>query len=287
METRKRRSKNQELWLRLKKNKVAVASLVVILILVVMALTADIFFDYQQEAIKQHIGNRLQSPSREHLFGTDEFGRDVLARIVFGSRISLSIGVVCVVVSMGVGIIFGAVAGYYGGIIDNIIMRITDIFMAIPGTLLVIAIVSVMGTTITNLMLAIAVAYFPGYARIVRASVLTVKENEYVEAAVALGGRPRNIIFEHLVLNSMAPIIVQGTLGISSIIVAAAALSYMGLGAQAPIPEWGAMLSASKQYMRTEAYLMFFPGLFIFITSLSFSLLGDGLRDALDPKLKN
>lgn len=287
MTQEKKRSQAQEVWARLKTNKIAVLSMFIILLLVLIALTANLFLDYDVDAIKQNISNARQSPSAEHWFGTDEYGRDVFARVIFGTRISLAIGVVCVIVSMLVGIVLGAVSGYYGGLIDNIIMRIVDVFMAIPSTLLVIAIVAVLGSTVTNLIIAISIAYFPGYARIVRASVLTVKGNEYVEAAVALGGRARHIIFKHLVMNSLAPIIVQGTLGISSIIVAAAALSYMGLGAQAPMPEWGAMLSASREFMQTEPYLMFFPGLFIFITSLAFSLLGDGLRDALDPKLKN
>lgn len=286
MELNKKRSQFQEVWGRLKKNKVAVVSLFVILLLGIIALTADLFLDYET-AITQDFSNLMQGPSAEHWFGTDEYGRDIFARVMFGTRISLSIGIICVIISMFAGIVLGAFSGYYGGIIDNVIMRLVDVFMAIPSTLLVIAIVAVLGSTIPNLIIAIAIAYFPGYARIVRASVLTVKGNEYVEAAVALGGLPKHIIFKHLVMNSMAPIIVQGTLGISSIIVAAAALSYMGLGAQAPTPEWGAMLSSSREFMQTSPHLMFFPGLFIFLTSLAFSLLGDGLRDALDPKLKN
>ena len=287
MEPIKTRSKLQEIWLRLKRNKVAVVSLIIILLLIVVAFAADIFVNYEQNVIKQDIMNRLQPPSAEHWFGTDEFGRDIFSRVIYGSRISLSIGIVATLVSMGIAIIIGSVAGYFGGIIDNIIMRITDIFLAMPGTLLVIALVAALGTNIINLVIAISIAYVPGYVRIVRASVLTIKGNEFIEAAKALGANSNQIIFKHLVTNSLAPIIVQATLGISGIIIAASSLSYMGLGAQPPIPEWGNMLSSGKQFMRTEPHIMFFPGLFIFITSLAFNLLGDGLRDALDPKLKN
>lgn len=281
-----KRTPLQEIWMRLKRNKVAVVSMIIIIILLLMAIFAGLLLDYEEDAIKQNIANRLKPPSAEHWFGTDQYGRDLFSRVVFGSRISLSIGVVATFFAMGTGIVFGAVAGYFGGWVDNIIMRITDIFLAIPAILLAIAIVAVLGTNVVNLIMAIAVAYAPGYVRVVKAAVIRVKGNEYIEAARALGANPAQVIFKHLVLNSIDPIIVQATLGISSIIIAAAALSYVGLGAQPPVPEWGSMLSGGKEFMRTDPYIMIFPGLFIFLSSLSFNLFGDGLRDALDPKLK-
>lgn len=286
METKKR-SQIKEIWIRLRKNKMAVMAMIVILLLICCAIFADFISDYKISAIGQDIMNRLQSPSTEHWFGTDEYGRDIFARVIFGTRISLSIGVISTLISISFGVVIGSIAGFYGGRVDNIIMRINDILMATPGILLCIAIVAALGTSFVNLIIAIAIAYVPGYVRVVKSAVLQVKGNEYVEAAKALGARSTHIIFKHLVLNSMAPIIVQTTLGISSIIITAAALSYLGLGTQPPVPEWGSMLSAGKDFMRSDPYMMFFPGLFIFITSLSFNIFGDGLRDAMDPKLKN
>ncbi|MDL2218197.1 ABC transporter permease [Christensenellaceae bacterium OttesenSCG-928-M15] len=287
MENTKSRGKFQEMWLRLKKDKLAVISLCVILVLVLCAVFAGLIFNYDRDAIMQDVPNRLKGPSSEHWFGTDELGRDIFARVIFGARTSLSIGVVSVFFSIGIAIIIGAVSGYFGGVVDNVIMRITDVFLAMPGTLLVISLVAAFGTSIVNLILATVIAYMPGYVRIVRATVMTVKTNAYIEAAKALGGNSAQIIVKHCILNSMAPIIVQATLGISTIIIATAALSYMGLGAQPPIPEWGAMLASGQASFRTSPHVMLFPAFFIFITSLCFNLLGDGLRDALDPKLKD
>lgn len=284
---KKKKGKFTEVWMRLKQDKLAVISLCVIALLVFCALFADMFLDYNEDALKQDVMNCRQAPSAEHWFGTDEVGRDVFARIIYGTRTSLAISVSSILIAIGIAMVIGAVSGYYGGLIDSIIMRITDVFLSIPATLMVITLVAALGTSMINLILAIIITYVPGYVRIVRAAVMTVKENTFIEASKAMGGNSAQIIMKHCILNCIAPIIVQATLGISAIIIATAALSYMGLGIQPPIPEWGAMLASGQSFMRTAPHIMLFPALFIFITSLCFNLLGDGLRDALDPKLKN
>lgn len=282
-----KRSRLQEMWFRLKKNRPAMASLFVIMLLVILSLSVDLLFDYKEDVIKTAPMDRLQGPSAEHWFGTDESGRDIFARVLYGTRVSLGIGFSATIFSMGLAIVLGSVSGFYGGKVDNIIMRITDVFLAIPSILLVIALVAAFGTNLVNLIFAMSISYVPGFVRVVRAQVLTIKGTDYIEAARALGASPSQIIFRHIVQNSLAPIIVQATLGISSIIIAASSLSYIGLGVQAPMPEWGNMLSLGKSVIGSSPHVMLFPGLFIFITSLAFNLLGDGLRDALDPKLKS
>lgn len=282
----KKRSQWVEVWRRLKRNKMAVLGLIILIILVLLAVFADVIANYDNVVIKQNLTHRLQGPSAAHWLGTDEFGRDIFARLVHGTRVSLQVGIVAVGISIVIGGILGAVAGYYGGKLDNTIMRIMDIFLAVPSILLAIAIVSALGPSIINLMLAISISSVPSYARIVRASVLSIRDQEFIEAAKAIGASNTRIIFRHIIPNSLAPVIVQATLGVASAILSTAGLSFIGLGIQPPAPEWGSMLSGGRQYLRYAWWVTTFPGVAIMITILSLNLLGDGLRDALDPRLK-
>ncbi|MCF0151554.1 MAG: ABC transporter permease [Firmicutes bacterium] len=275
-----------EAWKRLTKNWSAMAGLAILVIIILAAIFADVLYDYDNVVIKQNISARLQAPSAEHWFGTDEVGRDVFARIVHGARISLAIGLSANVVSLTIGGILGACAGFYGGKLDMIIMRIMDVFLAIPGTLLAICIMAALGSSVTNVVIAMAVSGCPGYARIVRSAVMPVRDMEYVEAARAIGCTNKRIIFAHVIPNSLAPIIVQATMHVASVILTIAGLSFLGLGISPPTPEWGSMLSAGRAYIRGNSYLTMFPGLAIMITILALNLLGDGLRDALDPRLR-
>lgn len=285
-QTNKKRSQWREVWRMLKKNKMPLVGLGILVILVLLALFADVIADYDTVVIKQNLANRLKGPSAEHWLGTDEFGRDIFARLVHGARVSLKVGIIAVGISIILGGILGALAGFYGGRIDNIIMRIMDVFLAVPSILLAIAIVSALGPSIINLMVAISISSVPRYARIVRASVLSIRDQEFVEAARAIGANNARIIFRHIIPNSLAPVIVQGTLGVASAILSTAGLSFIGLGIQPPAPEWGSMLSGGRQYLRYAWWVTTFPGVAIMITILSLNLLGDGLRDALDPRLK-
>ncbi|MDO5789131.1 nickel transporter permease [Fusobacterium sp.] len=282
----KKRSQWLEVWRRLKRNKMAVVGLVILIILVLLAVFANVIANYDNVVIKQNLSQRLQAPSAAHWLGTDEFGRDIFARLVHGTRVSLQVGIIAVGISIIIGGILGAIAGYYGGKLDNIIMRIMDIFLAVPSILLAIAIVSALGPSILNLMLAISISSVPSYARIVRASVLSIRDQEFIEAAKAIGASNTRIIFRHIIPNSLAPVIVQATLGVAGAILSTAGLSFIGLGIQPPAPEWGSMLSGGRQYLRYAWWVTTFPGVAIMITILSLNLLGDGLRDALDPRLK-
>ena len=282
----KKRSQFEEVWRRLKKNKMAMIGLAIVVFLVLLAVFADFLFDYEEVVIKQNTAIRLQGPSAEHWFGTDEFGRDILARLVHGGRISLVVGVIAVAIALTIGGTLGAISGFFGGTIDMVISRLMDILLAVPSLLLSITIVSALGPSILNLMIAIAVSSVPGYARIVRSSVMTVRDNEFVEAAKAIGANNAQIIASHILPNCLAPIIVQVSLKVASAILSTSGLSFLGLGVKAPTPEWGSMLSGGRAYLRNAPHLTLFPGLCIMLTILSLNLLGDGLRDALDPKLK-
>lgn len=284
--TNKKRSQWIEVWRRLKKNKMAVLGLVILVILILAAIFADQIANYDTVVIKQNLADRLQPPSAKHWLGTDEFGRDIFARIVHGARVSLIVGIVAVSISIIGGGILGAIAGFYGGKLDNVIMRLMDIFLAVPSILLAIAIVSALGPSLLNLMIAVSISSIPRYARIVRASVLSIRDQEFIEAAKAIGASNTRIIFRHIIPNSLAPVIVQGTLGVAGAILSTAGLSFIGLGIQPPAPEWGSMLSGGRQYLRYAWWVTTFPGVAIMITILSLNLLGDGLRDALDPRLK-
>lgn len=281
-----KRSQIYEIWRRLKKNKAAMAGLIILIIIIMAAFFAGILFDYENVVIKPDYANVLQWPGKNHWLGTDEMGRDVLARIVHGARLSLKIALVSTLLSLTSGGILGAVSGYYGGKVDNVIMRIMDIFLAIPNMLLAITIVAALGTNMFNLMLAIAVSDMPRFARIIRAAVLGIKDQEFVEASRALGAKNSTIIMREILPNCLSPIIVQTSMVMAAAIILAASLSFIGLGVQPPDAEWGAMLSSGRTYIRDSSYLTLFPGFAIVITVLALNLLGDGLRDALDPRLK-
>ena len=285
-EKTKKRSMAVEIWQRLTRNKMAMLGLAILVILALGAIFADVIADYDTKVIAQNISERLQGPSAAHWFGTDEFGRDIFARILHGSRVSQVVGLISVSVSLILGGSLGAFAGYYGGRVDMIIMRIMDIFLAVPSILLAITIVAALGTNLVNVMLAIGISGIPSFARIVRAAVLSVKDQEFVESARAIGTSNATIIFREILPNCMAPIIVQATLSVASAILSTASLSFIGLGVQPPAPEWGAMLSSGRNFLRDAMHLTLFPGLAIVVTILALNLLGDGLRDALDPRLK-
>ena len=284
---KKSNSQFMSVWKRLKKNKLAIVGLIILAVICLAAIFADFIFDYESMAIKQNASMRLKPPSSEHLLGTDEVGRDILARIVYGTRISIPVAFATILIATVVGGLFGAIAGYGSKKVDNVIMRVMDIFLAIPSILLSVAIVSALGPSIKNLLIAISISNIPPFARIVRASVLTIKNEEYIEAAKAIGANDIRVIFKHIIPNSMAPIIVQATLCIAGSILSIASLSFIGLGIQAPTPEWGSMLSGGRQYIWNAWWVCVFPGIAIMMTILSLNLLGDGLRDALDPRLKN
>ena len=271
---------------RLFKNKAAVAGLFFLIFLILMAIFADALFDYNTQCINQNIPERLQWPSAQHWFGTDEYGRDLLIRIVFGSRISLSIGFIAVLFGLIVGGVLGAVAGFFGGKIDNIIMRLCDVFLAVPMMLMAIVIVAALGASIVNLVIALSISSVPTFARIVRSAVLTVRDMDYVEAARAIGVKTPRILARYILPNCMGPIIVQTTLRVAATISNTAALSFLGLGVKALQPEWGALLSSGREFIRDSGYLACIPGICIMLTILALNLLGDGLRDALDPRLK-
>ena len=270
---------------RLAKNKAAIIGLVIIILLSVSALFAGKIAPYGYD--DQHLKMRFLPPSLEHLFGTDEYGRDIFSRIIYGSRTSLMVGIVSVSISCVLGTLLGAVAGFYGRWIDNGIMRIIDIMLAIPNILLAISIAATLGPGITNVMIAVGISSIPGYARLVRASVLSIKDQEFIEAARAIGTGDIRIIVQQILPNCLAPIIVQATMSIAIAILSAAALSFIGLGVSPPTPEWGSMLSGGRAYIRDYWWVVAFPGLAIMITVFAFNLFGDGLRDALDPRLKN
>ncbi len=285
-EKTKKRSMAAEIWQRLLRNKMAMLGLAILAILALLAIFADVIADYDTMVVAQNIPERLQGPSAAHWFGTDEFGRDIFARIIHGGRVSLVVGLISVSVSLLAGGSLGAFAGFYGGRVDNVIMRVMDIFLAVPSILLAITIVAALGTNLVNVMLAIGVSGIPTFARIVRAAVMGVKDQEFVESARAIGETNTAIIFREILPNCMAPIIVQSTLSVASAILSTASLSFIGLGVQPPDPEWGAMLSSGRNFLRDAMHITLFPGVAIVVTILALNLLGDGLRDALDPRLK-
>jgi len=257
--------------------------LAVVGFIALVAIGAPIVNPYDPST-DSNLAESRQPPSAQHFFGTDRLGRDMLRRIAHGARISLTVGLAVVAGASAMGVTLGMLSGYLGGKADTVIMRVMDVLLAFPGILLAIAIVAVRGPGLLNTMLAVAVVGIPGYARVMRSMVLSLREREYVVAARMVGTRDRRIMFRHIFPNSMSPLIVQATLGIGGAILFAAALGFLGLGAQPPLPEWGAMISDGIPFLRTDPHMVFFPGFAIMITVLGFNLLGDGLRDALDPQ---
>lgn len=273
-----------EAWKRLRRNRMAMIGMAIVILLVLCAIFAPLIAPYDFEY--QDYEAFLQFPTAKHIMGTDNFGRDIFSRVVYGTRISIPIGLICVSISSIVGGTFGALAAFYGGKIENLIMRFMDIYQSIPSMLLAIAIAAALGTGMRNLILAIALGTIPLYARIVRSAILTVKRKDYVLSARAIGSGTGRLIIKHMLPNCVGPIIVQMTFSVAAGILTAASLSYIGLGIAPPTPEWGSMLNAGKQYLQTYPHMLIFPGLMIMITVLALNLFGDGLRDALDPRLK-
>ncbi len=282
----KKKSQFLEFCRRFSKNKAALIGFTLFIIILFFALFADFFVDYELDAIT-HGASRLAAPSAEHIFGTDNYGRDIFARVLYGTRNSLQMALTATISALLISIVIGAVAAFYGGIIDNIIMRILDMFMGIPVILLAIAVSASLGPGKDNLILAIIISQVPQFTRVTRSAILNVVGQEYIEAARAYGSSDLSIIAEQVLPNCMGLVIIQATMAVSQIILSIAALSYLGLGIQPPAPELGNMLSEGREYMRYSQYIMIFPGLMIALTALSLNLIGDGLRDALDPRLKN
>lgn len=269
---------------RFARNKLAIAGCVVFALLILIAILAPVLAPEGYD--HQNYSEMNQLPSLRHLCGTDQYGRDILARIIWGTRVSLPIGLICCVTGLIGGGFFGAIAAFFGGKVDMVIMRIMDVFSAVPSTLMAIAIAASLGTGMFNLILAMTISRIPIMARTVRAAVFTVRGNDYVESAVAMGASTFRQIMTHMLPNAMGPIIVQATFSVASSILAVASLSYIGLGISAPTPEWGSMLASGREVFRQYPHIILFPGIAIIITVLSLNLLGDGLRDALDPRLK-
>jgi len=275
----------REAWKEFKRNKIALVGLIIVLFFILLAIFAS--FLTKEGINEQVMSDRLQPPSSEYWLGTDDFGRDILSRIIHGARISLWVGFSSVIGSIIAGSLLGIVAGYYGRWVDTIISRFFDIMLAFPSILLAISIVAVLGPSLRNALIAIAIINVPNFGRLIRSKVLSIKEDEYIMAAKGIGMKDSRILFSHILPNSIAPVIVQGTLAIATAILEAAALGFLGLGAQAPTPEWGKMLADSKDFIQSAPWTMIFPGLAIMLTVLGFNLMGDGLRDAMDPKMKN
>ena len=281
----KKQSQAKEVIGRFMKNKMAVVSLIIVVLLIIMAIFADYIAPYGWD--DQDLSRQFLLPCKEFLLGTDDYGRDILSRLIYGARYSLAVGLVSVTFSCAIGVILGCIAGFYNQKVDNFIMRVVDVLLAIPNILLALSIATALDPGLMNLIIAVGIGAIPGYARIVRAQILSVKQMEYIEAARSIGASDFRMIVKHILPNCLAPIIVQATMSIAIAILSAASLSFLGLGITPPTPEWGSMLSAGRAYFRDHWHVVTFPGLMIMITVFAFNILGDGLRDALDPKLKN
>ena len=279
-------SLNHQIIRRFFRNKAALLGLIYMVVLLFAAVFADKLFNYDTIVIRNNISERLIPPCAAHWFGTDDLGRDIFARVVHGARLSLTISFSAVALALVVGGIIGLFAAYYGGFVDELLMRLTDIFIAVPTTLMCIILVAALGSSSLNLILALGLASMPTFARVVRSAVLTVRDEEYITSARALGARDSEIVTKHVLPNCMGPILVQTALRIASAIYNTSALSFLGLGIAQPAPEWGGMLSAGRNYIRTASYISLIPGLAIMLTVLALNLMGDGIRDAIDPKLK-
>lgn len=276
----------QETWYRLRQNTGAMVGLVIILLFVLVAIFAPLLAPH--DPTDQIIMNRKTPPlTGGYILGTDDLGRDLLSRIIYGARLSMTIGIVSVGIAMAGGVAVGTLSGYYGGLLDRIVMRLIDIMLAFPYVLLTIVIVAVLGPSLTNAMIAIGISQMPRYVRLVRASVLAEKESDYVLAERSLGTGDLELMFGSILPNSLAPVIVQATLGVGEAILSSAALSFLGLGAQPPTPEWGLMIASSREFVTSAWWIVTFPGIATLLAVLGFNLFGDGLRDVLDPRLKD
>lgn len=281
----KKKSLARDVWIRLRRNKLAVLGLIVLTLIVLASVFAPLIAP--QGIDDQDLKVRFMAPCKDYIFGTDNYGRDIFSRVLYGGRVSLSTGLISAAIASSLGIVLGLFAGYYGKQTDMIIMRFCDILMAVPNILLAIAIAASLGPGIMNAMIAVSIANIPKMARVTRAAVLSQVNMEYIEAAKSIRSSNTRITFRHVLPNALSPVIVMITANVSNGIMTAASLSFLGLGAQAPNPEWGCMLSSGRQFLRDYPWLTFFPGLAIFLVVLSLNFIGDGLRDALDPKLKN
>ena len=274
----------REAWRRLKRNRLAIAGMVILIIFILVAVFAN--FIAPAGIDDQDLTQRTQRPSAAHIMGTDKYGRDIFSRVVYGTRISIPISFACVIIAFAIGGVLGAIAAFYGGKVDNVIMRFMDIFQSIPPMLMAIAIAASLGPGVLNLILAISLSTAPARSRVVRAAILTVKSNDYVESATAIGASKKRLLLKYMLPNAFGPVLTTFTFSIATALLTVSSLSFLGLGIQAPIPEWGAMLSDGREYLRQFPYILVFPGLMIMITVLSLNMLGDGVRDALDPRLK-
>ncbi|MBI4640356.1 MAG: ABC transporter permease [Candidatus Tectomicrobia bacterium] len=283
-ENAKTQSRLKIIFKQLKKNKGAMVGAVLLLLFILVSIFADSIAPY--DPIKMNPAEAMMPPNLNHWFGTDNFGRDILSRVIHGARISLWVGVISVAIGAFFGVVLGLISGYYGRWIDATIMRVTDGMLAFPGLLLALVIVAVLGPSLFNLMIAVGISSIPRYTRLVRGSVISAKANLYIEAAHTVGCQNFRIMFVHLLPNVFAPVIVVSTLGVAGAILIAAGLSFLGIGVRPPTPEWGAMLSGGRDYLRIAWWITVFPGLAITVTVLGINMLGDGLRDALDPRLK-
>ena len=282
----KKKSVFWDFWKQIKHNKAAMFGMILITIIVLMAILGPVVIPYEK-AIVQDSAQRLQSPSLAHWFGTDNYGRDIFARIVHGAKYSLMIGVVAVAVGISLGCILGTVSGYFGGVIDNAIMRVTDCIVCIPSTLLALTIVAALGGGLGKVLIALIIANIPVYTRVIRSTILNVTESDYIQAAKASGTPDWLIIIKHVLPNAIGVIIVQASMTFGDVIITASTMSFLGLGIQPPTPEWGSMLAEGRGFMLYSTSIMLFPGLAIVLTALALNLMGDGLRDALDPRLRN
>lgn len=274
----------QEVLMSLKENKRFLVGFGFLVLVVIMALFADFIAPFGMK--EQNLSNALAKPSLDHLFGTDHLGRDVFSRVVYGARTSLTIGLSAVSISLVIGGLLGVLAGYYKGLLDVVIMRVSDVLLSIPSILLAIAIVASFGAGMFNMIVAISIGNIPIFARIIRSNVLALSEKQFIEASHALGSSNLRIIVSHIIPNTLSAIIVQSSLGIASAILSAAGLGFIGLGLESSVAEWGLMLSSGRAYIRTHTYLTIYPGLAIMFSILAFNMLGDGIRDALDPKMR-
>lgn len=271
---------------RFKKNKLAMAGLIILIALAVACLASPLYIDYAR-VTTQRIRERFISPGSAFWFGTDQYGRDLFARIIYGGRISLFAGLLTVLIALALGLVLGGAAGYFGGVVDNVIMRFCDIFMAVPNMLMAMAVVAALGQGTVKMLVALAISTFPRYARVVRSSILTIRNLDFVEAAKCCGTSSLRIIFKHIIPNGLGPVIVTATTGLGSTILSIAALGFLGIGVASPTPEWGTILSENRVNIRYYPYLGFIPGLFICLSVMCLNFVGDGLRDALDPRTKN